>query len=283
MLTREQEILLQGITSKDYRNKGITLEEWAASCSEAYSSWGEVGEDLQRLKRIGVIDYKVESAKNFGSSGDEIYITDRGCLILQDYKIMMAIENGSFNQSRICDAISNLQNYEAWTAINRLKNLGLLKCTEGAAYDGDVEFTDIWLTKNGYLALNNSIQWWESQRLSASLPDIGTAKVTQNIYGSQSVVTGLVEGDQNIYAPPDKQTLAQVLAEIQKLLQQLEQSNPAASEAEKEAFVTIALSPTARQRAVSALQSVGKAAIEEFLDNPYVNMAIAFIEGWRKA
>jgi hypothetical protein len=283
MLKQKQEILLQGIIDGDYQKGGISLGEWAVNCARIYSSGREFEDELQRLKRIGVIDYRVESSKNFGSSEDEIYITDYGHLILQDYKIMMAIENGSFSQSRICDAISNLQNYEAWTAINRLKDLGLLKCTEGAAFDGDVEFTDVWLTKNGSLALNNSNQWWASRMLSASMPDKETAKFIQNNYGSQSIVTGIVEGDQNIYAPPDKQTLAQVLAEIQKLLQQLEQSNPAASEAEKEAFVTIALSPTVRQRAVSALQSGGKAAIEEFLDNPYVNVAIAVIEGWRKA
>jgi len=29
------------------------------------------------------------------------------------------------------------------------------------------------------------------------------------------------------------------------------------------------------------LQSSGKAAVEELLDNPYVNVAIAVIEGWQ--
>jgi hypothetical protein len=58
---------------------------------------------------------------------------------------------------------------------------------------------------------------------------------------------------------------------------------PTATYAKKQAFVSIAIPPTLRQRAVNALQSGKKAAIEEFLDNPYVNVAIAIIEGWRNS
>jgi hypothetical protein len=92
-----------------------------------------------------------------------------------------------------------------------------------------------------------------------------------------------VQGDQNIYTSPEKQSLAEAAAEIQKLLKQLEQTNPTATDVEKQAFVSKFIPLTLRQLAVSALQSGGKAAIEEFLDNPYVNVAIAIIEGWRSA
>ncbi|MEM9165333.1 MAG: pentapeptide repeat-containing protein, partial [Cyanobacteria bacterium P01_F01_bin.4] len=96
-----------------------------------------------------------------------------------------------------------------------------------------------------------------------------------------------VEGDQigtqHNYATPEKQSLADAALEIQRLLKQLEETNPTATAAEQKAFVTAAIPATLRQRAVGALQSGGKAVVEEVLDNPYVNVAIAVIEGWQGA
>jgi len=89
--------------------------------------------------------------------------------------------------------------------------------------------------------------------------------------------------NQHIYALPEKQSLAEVMAEIQTLLKQLDQTNPTATEADKKTFVTAAIPVTRRQRAVGALQTGGKTAIAEFLENPYVNVAIAIVEGWRDA
>jgi len=107
--------------------------------------------------------------------------------------------------------------------------------------------------------------------------------VTQNFNASVTGVAGNVAGDQNIYAAPEKQSLAEAAAEIQKLLKQLEQTNPTATEADKKIFVTAAIPVTRRQRAFGALQAGGKTAIAEFLENPYVNVAIAIVEGWRDA
>ena len=78
-----------------------------------------------------------------------------------------------------------------------------------------------------------------------------------------------------------KQTLAEAAAEIQVLLKQLEETNPSATEAEQKAFVTAAIAPTRRERFLSALQAGWKEAIQEFLDNPYLNIGIATLEGWK--
>ncbi|NJN87536.1 MAG: pentapeptide repeat-containing protein [Leptolyngbyaceae cyanobacterium SL_7_1] len=91
------------------------------------------------------------------------------------------------------------------------------------------------------------------------------------------------QANQNIYTSSEKQSLAEAAAEIQKLLKQLEQTNPTATEAEQKAFVTAAIPATIRQRAVGALQAGGETAIAEFLDNPYVNVAVAIVKGWREA
>jgi uncharacterized protein YjbI with pentapeptide repeats len=84
------------------------------------------------------------------------------------------------------------------------------------------------------------------------------------------------------YESPEKQSLAEAAIEIQRLLKVLEETNPTATEADKKNFVSLAVSPTLKQRAVGALQSGGKAALEEFLDNPYVNVGVAIVEGWRE-
>ena len=90
-------------------------------------------------------------------------------------------------------------------------------------------------------------------------------------------------GSQNQYnyAPEKNQTLSEAAAEIQQLLKQLEQSNPNATDLEKTAFVNIAIPASTKQRLLSALESGGKEALRELLDNPYVNVGMAIVEGWQ--
>ncbi|WP_424100229.1 HEAT repeat domain-containing protein [Moorena producens] len=83
------------------------------------------------------------------------------------------------------------------------------------------------------------------------------------------------------YASEQKQTLTEAAAEIQGLLKQLEQSNPNATDLEKTAFVNIAIPASTKQRLLSALESGGKEALKELLDNPYVNVGMAIVEGWQ--
>jgi hypothetical protein len=85
----------------------------------------------------------------------------------------------------------------------------------------------------------------------------------------------------NYYAAGEKQSLAEAAAEIQQLLKQLEQTNPTATEAQKEAFVSAGIAPTKKERLINALTEGGKGAIEEFFDNPYINVVMKMIEGWK--
>jgi hypothetical protein len=78
------------------------------------------------------------------------------------------------------------------------------------------------------------------------------------------------------------QTLAQAAKEIQLLLKQLEKTNPQATEKEKISYVNDETTPSFKRRAVGALQAGGESAIEEFLDNPYVNVGKAIVKGWLK-
>jgi hypothetical protein len=87
---------------------------------------------------------------------------------------------------------------------------------------------------------------------------------------------------QHNHSSEQKKTLAEAAAEIQQLLKQLESTNPTATEAEKVAYVNDETTRSFKRRVVGALQAGSEAAIEEFLDNPYVNVGKAIVKGWMK-
>ncbi|HEY9830426.1 MAG TPA: hypothetical protein V6D26_07605 [Stenomitos sp.] len=80
-----------------------------------------------------------------------------------------------------------------------------------------------------------------------------------------------------------KQTLAEAAMEIQKLLDQLHESHPTATEAEQRAFLTAAISHQRRERFLSALQAGWKESMREFLDHAYLKVGIATLEEWKLA
>ena len=109
-----------------------------------------------------------------------------------------------------------------------------------------------------------------------------TSKVSMNFHAPVYGAAGNVEGNQVIYASEQKQTLAQAADEIQKLLKQLEQTNPTATPEQQQAYVDAAISPTIKQRCVGALKAGVETGIEEFFDNSYVNVGKAVVKGWLK-
>lgn len=77
-----------------------------------------------------------------------------------------------------------------------------------------------------------------------------------------------------------KQTLAEAADEIQQLLMQLEKSQPAATEAEKVAYVNDETPADLKSRVVNALKAGGESAADNMLDNIYGNVARAIVKGW---
>lgn len=105
---------------------------------------------------------------------------------------------------------------------------------------------------------------------------------TYNV-GQAGAVGKYARSDGNTFVQSEqKQTLAQAAAEIQKLLKQLEESCPTATEAEKINYVNDETTPSFKRRVVGALESGGEAVIEKFLDNPYVSVVKATVKGWLK-
>lgn len=111
---------------------------------------------------------------------------------------------------------------------------------------------------------------------------MGNEGDTYNI-GQAGAAGRYARSDSNTFIQSEeKKTLAEAAAEIQKLLKQLEHTNPTATESEKIAYIDDETTPSFKRRVVGALQAGGEAAIEEFLDNPYVNVGKAVVKGWLK-
>jgi hypothetical protein len=75
--------------------------------------------------------------------------------------------------------------------------------------------------------------------------------------------------------------LNEAATEIQRLLKQLEETNPTTDEAEKIAYINIATKPGLKQRVIAALRSSGETAIDELvLEDKYLNVGKAVLKGW---
>jgi hypothetical protein len=88
------------------------------------------------------------------------------------------------------------------------------------------------------------------------------------------------------YAPEQRQNLVEAAAEIQQLLEQLSQTYPTSTNAEKmkvvaEAADRIERNPTLKARVINALKAGGTEAVKEAINHPLVNILVATIEGWQ--
>lgn len=110
---------------------------------------------------------------------------------------------------------------------------------------------------------------------------MGNTGDTYNV-GQAGAVGKYARSDNNTFFQSEqKQTLAEAAAEIQKLLKQLEQSHPTATEAEKVAYVNDETTPSFKRRVAGALQASGETAIDEFiLENKSLKVVKAAIKGW---
>ncbi|MBE9042715.1 hypothetical protein IQ235_18300 [Oscillatoriales cyanobacterium LEGE 11467] len=63
-------------------------------------------------------------------------------------------------------------------------------------------------------------------------------------------------------------------------MHQLEAEEPDATYDEIVAYVDYETTPSFKRRVVGALKAAGETAIEEVLDNPYVNITKDCIKGW---
>ncbi|NET82057.1 MAG: hypothetical protein F6J94_08930 [Moorea sp. SIO1F2] len=118
--------------------------------------------------------------------------------------------------------------------------------------------------------------------------DLSKAQFAGGFIDADKVEAHRIGGDIYNYAPEQKQNLADAAAEIQALLQQLEQSYPTSTTLEKQVVVTEALkcienNPSLKARVIGALKVGGIEAIKELVDNPLINIFLAAVDGWQEA
>ena len=97
--------------------------------------------------------------------------------------------------------------------------------------------------------------------------------VNQGTISSEGKVAGVINQAPN-------QDLAEAAQAIQQLLQQLEEHNPTATEAQQQKFVSAAIAPTMKTILTNALSQEGKEAIETFIEQPYLDAAMRIIQKW---
>lgn len=120
----------------------------------------------------------------------------------------------------------------------------------------------------------------QGDTMSENTYNLNQAKFGGGFAGTGGTQTG---GTFNDYS--SKQKLSEAAGEIQKLLKQLELSNPTTTEIDKvtvaaKAAEEIKKNPMLKDRAIAALKSGGTEAFKEAVDHPLVNILVAIIEGW---
>ena len=108
-----------------------------------------------------------------------------------------------------------------------------------------------------------------------------------NITQSHSGSGDNVGRDKNITNTYNSQDLTQAAADIQALLEQLEQTYPTNTTTGKMAIATEAIQridndPKLAPRILSALKAGGTSALDSLLDHPAASFAIAALEDWQQ-
>jgi uncharacterized protein YjbI with pentapeptide repeats len=108
-------------------------------------------------------------------------------------------------------------------------------------------------------------------------------KVQQNFHASVYGVAGNVEGDFNNYLPEQKQNLAEAAADIQKILNQLVQTNPTTDVVTEAIHQEIKRNPTLKARLISALEAGVLEGLKTFVNHPLFNIPAETIKGFLEA
>ncbi|MBG1265514.1 pentapeptide repeat-containing protein [Nostoc sp. WHI] len=109
------------------------------------------------------------------------------------------------------------------------------------------------------------------------------SKVQQNFHASVYGVAGNVEGDFNNYPPEQKQNLVEAAADIQKILNQLAQTNPTTDVVTEAIHQEIKRNPTLKARLISALEAGVLEGLKTFVNHPLFNIPAETIKGFLEA
>ena len=99
--------------------------------------------------------------------------------------------------------------------------------------------------------------------------------------GQAGAVGRYSRSDNNTFIQPENErTLTEAATEIHNLLRYLERTNPTATQEDKISYVNDETTPGFKRRFIGALKAGGDAALEEIVDNAYVNVFKEIVQGW---
>jgi von Willebrand factor type A domain len=105
---------------------------------------------------------------------------------------------------------------------------------------------------------------------------------TFNISGQNISAVGKTNEYTNTNILIQKQIISEAAIEIQNLLKHFEEENPDAKDNEKIDYVNNSTTPKFKRSLLGAIKAGSEAAIEEFMDTPYISIGKAIIRGWRE-
>lgn len=124
-----------------------------------------------------------------------------------------------------------------------------------------------------------------SDNRSINMSDNRSINMNGNGNYNQRIEGNYHQGD--YYAGEKQSTQANVAREIQQLLQQLQQYEPADNNPDRmrvaaQAIQEIETNPSLKQRVISAVEKGGLAAFERAIDNPAGAFVVAAIKDWQE-
>ncbi len=212
-------------------------------------------------------------------------ITPKGSRFLVKASILEAIERGKQSERELAELLE-LPPDTINVYIKQLEKEDFITALDGyASFEPErKEYVSCVLNPKGKTAFSDPSFLAEESNIDMS------NTVNNNLQGSnignfanEVKENARQQANQYNYASEQKQTLAQAASEIQKLLKHLERTNPTATEEEKIIYVNDETSSGLKRRTVSALKAGVETGIEEFLDNPYVNVGKAIVKAWIKS
>jgi uncharacterized protein YjbI with pentapeptide repeats len=98
--------------------------------------------------------------------------------------------------------------------------------------------------------------------------------------GAKAESCGRIDVNQTVYQG-EKQSLVEAAAEIQRLLKQLEETNPTATESEQVSYVNLAIKRDLKKRVIDTIKAGGETIIDEFvLENKGLKVVKSMLKEW---
>lgn len=255
--------------------------------------------NLEDISKVDLAILREQLRKLSDDSSIEIIQVEKGSIILklsgtdEGFRIIKELwETGKLTkligldiESVDYEVISSNIDSDDSASIEFIKNTEEAEQTEKKHSEGRINFIfdRCVVNQNNQTALSQSVIPTDSQGINMSENYVNNLQGA-NIANMANTVkdNARQQANQHIHPSEQKTTLAEAAKEIQNLLKQLEQDEPEATNARKVNYINDETSPSFKRRVVSALQAGGETAIEEFLDNPYINIGKAIVKGWVK-